>query len=216
MIFPGNFIPLFEGNGQISVVDNFVWKEAARQIAAWKEKFGITIPVSVNVSRVDIFSHDLEERLNHLVEENGLDSGDLKLEVTESAYTDNADKMIALIERLRKDGFEIEMDDFGSGYSSLNMLSSMPIDILKMDMKFVRNIEHSEKDFRLVQLVIDIAKYLKLHVVAEGVENEKQLSLLHNAGCDLVQGFYFSRPVPPEEFEELIIREMNTNREGEK
>ena len=216
MIFPGNFIPLFEGNGQISVVDNFVWKEAARQIAAWKEKFGITIPVSVNVSRVDIFSHDLEERLNHLVEENGLDSGDLKLEVTESAYTDNADKMIALIERLRKDGFEIEMDDFGSGYSSLNMLSSMPVDILKMDMKFVRNIEHSEKDFRLVQLVIDIAKYLKLHVVAEGVENEKQLSLLRNAGCDLVQGFYFSRPVPPEEFEKLIIREMNTNREGEK
>ena len=116
----------------------------------------------------------------------------MKLEVTESAYTENGDRLIALIKHLREIGFEIEMDDFGSGYSSLNMLSSMPIDILKMDMKFVRNIEHSETDFRLVELVLDIARYLKVPVVAEGVENENQLELLRNAGCDIVQGFYFS------------------------
>lgn len=212
MISPGGFIPLFEGNGQISVVDNYVWKETARQIAEWREKFGVTVPVSVNLSRVDTFAEDLEDRLNHLILDNGLDYQDMKLEVTESAYTDNADKLIALIESLRKSGFEIEMDDFGSGYSSLNMLSSMPIDVLKMDMKFVRNIEHSEKDFKLVELVLDIAKYLKLNVIAEGVENENQLKLLKDAGCDLVQGYYFSRPVPPEEFEKFIVKEMNTER----
>jgi EAL domain-containing protein (putative c-di-GMP-specific phosphodiesterase class I) len=97
------------------------------------------------------------------------------------------------------------MDDFGSGYSSLNMLSSMPIDILKMDIAFIRNIEQSEKDFHLVELIIDIARYLKVPVIAEGVENENQLRLLKDAGCDLVQGYYFSRPLPVDEFERKIL-----------
>ena len=100
------------------------------------------------------------------------------------------------------------MDDFGSGYSSLNMLSDMPIDVLKMDMKFVRNIEQNETVMLLVKLIIDIARYLNLEVVAEGVENDRQLSLLQDAGCNLVQGFYFSRPLPPEEFEKLIEKEI--------
>ena len=206
MISPGDFIPLFESNGQISVVDNYVWEEAARQIAEWREKYGVTIPVSVNLSRVDMFDSDLEDRINALVEKNKLDRKSLKLEVTESAYTDNGEKLIEVIDHLRKAGFEIEMDDFGSGYSSLNMLSAMPIDVLKMDMKFVRNIEHNEKDFRLVKLILDIARYLKVPVVAEGVETETQMELLQNAGCDLVQGYYFSRPVPPEDFEKFIVR----------
>ena len=212
MVSPGSFIPLFENNGQISVVDNYVWDEAARQIAAWRDKYGVTLPVSVNLSRVDVFDPTLEDKLRALVDRNGLDRGALKLEVTESAYTENAGQMISLIERLRGMGFEIEMDDFGSGYSSLNMLSSMPIDVLKMDMAFVRNIEHSEKDFRLVELVLDIAGYLKVPVVAEGVETERQYQLLRDAGCELVQGYYFSRPLPPEEFEALIIREIETER----
>ena len=212
MVSPGSFIPLFENNGQISVVDNYVWDEAARQIAAWRDKYGVTLPVSVNLSRVDVFDPTLEDKLRALVDRNGLDRGALKLEVTESAYTENAGQMISLIERLRGMGFEIEMDDFGSGYSSLNMLSSMPIDVLKMDMAFVRNIEHSEKDFRLVELVLDIAGYLKVPVVAEGVETERQYQMLRDAGCELVQGYYFSRPLPPEEFEALIIREIETER----
>ena len=99
------------------------------------------------------------------------------------------------------------MDDFGAGYSSLNMLSSMPIDVLKMDMSFVRNIENSETDFRLMKLILDIAGYLKLSIVAEGVETEGQLKLLRDADCDFVQGYYFSRPVPVKEFEELIVKE---------
>jgi diguanylate cyclase (GGDEF)-like protein len=215
MVPPGRFIPLFEGNGQISAVDGFVWNEAARQIVQWRKKYNFTLPVSVNLSRVDVFDSSLEERLEGLVEHYGLDHKALKLEVTESAYTDNSEQMIELINCLRARGFEIEMDDFGSGYSSLNMLSYMPIDVLKMDMQFVRNITQSEKDFRLVQVVLDIARYLKVPVVAEGVETREQLDMLKSAGCDLVQGYYFSRPMPPAEFEALIEKELKIERENE-
>jgi EAL domain-containing protein (putative c-di-GMP-specific phosphodiesterase class I) len=212
MISPGDFIPLFEGNGLISVVDSYVWAEAARQVAVWRERYGFTLPVSVNLSRTDLFDPTLTERLRNLIEANGLRYQDIKLEVTESAYTENARQLLELIHGLRVLGFEVEMDDFGSGYSSLNMLSSMPIDVLKMDMKFVRNIENSETDFRLVKLILDIARYLNLSAVAEGVETEGQLRLLQGAGCDLVQGFYFSRPLPPQEFERLIQQELSLER----
>ncbi|MBQ3427951.1 MAG: EAL domain-containing protein [Clostridia bacterium] len=212
MISPGAFIPLFEGNGLISVVDNFVWHEAAKQVAEWRDKYNYTVPVSVNISRNDVFDTTLIDRLKELVEENGLDFSHIKLEITESAYTENTKQLVDVIEGLRNLGFEIEMDDFGSGYSSLNMLSSMPIDVLKMDMKFIRNIETNETDRRLVQMVLDIAKYLKVPVVAEGVETENQLEILRQADCDLVQGYYFSRPLPPEGFEELIKREITIER----
>ena len=212
LVSPGAFIPLFEGNGQISVVDDFVWADAARQLGEWRRRFDLELSVSVNLSRVDLFDPGLRAKLNGLVADNGLNHANLKLEVTESAYTDNAEQLIEAINQLRTNGFEIEMDDFGSGYSSLNMLSSMPIDVLKMDMKFIRNIEHSEKDLRLVELVLDIARYLKVSVVAEGVETQGQLQLLQAAGCDIVQGYYFSRPLPAEEFEALIIKEMGIER----
>lgn len=213
MISPGAFIPLFEGNGLISRVDSYVWKKAAEQIAIWKEKYNYTLPVSVNLSRADIFDPTLTDRLIHLIVDNGLEYRDIKLEVTESAYTQNAKKLLELINRLRGLGFEVEMDDFGSGYSSLNMLSSMPIDVLKMDMSFVKNIEKSETDLRLVKLIMDIARDLKLKVVAEGVETEGQMVLLKDAGCDLAQGYYFSRPVPAEEFEKLIERELELDKQ---
>ena len=213
LLSPTDFVPLFEENGLIGVVDNFVWQEAARQVAQWREAYGFTLPVSVNLSRTDLFDPTLFVRLNRLVESNGLECGDVKLEVTESAYTDNAKKVLRVIGDLRDLGFEIEMDDFGSGYSSLNMLSEMPIDVLKMDMKFVRRIEENETDLRLVELILDIARYLHLKVVAEGVETEGQLALLQDAGCDLVQGFYFSRPLPPDEFEQLIKRDREATKE---
>ena len=212
MISPAAFVPLFERNGMISDIDNFVWREAAGQVAEWKRKYGFRLPVSVNVSRADLFDPRLQERLVRLVEENGLDYGELKLEVTESAYTDDAKGLLELIRRLRASRFEVEMDDFGSGYSSLNMLSEMPLDVLKMDMKFVRNIEKSETDYQLVKLILGMAKFLKVKVVAEGVESFAQLSLLKEAGCDLVQGYYFSRPLPAEEFEKLIRQEIGTER----
>jgi EAL domain-containing protein (putative c-di-GMP-specific phosphodiesterase class I) len=205
MISPEAFITLFERSGKITTLDKFVWEETAKQIAAWRDQYGVTLPVSVNLSRVDVFNPDLLTILDKIVEQNGLDRRYLNLEVTETAYTDNADHLIRVIGHLREKGYVIEMDDFGSGYSSLNMLSSMPIDVLKMDIAFIRNIEQSEKDLRLVELIVDIARYLKVPVVAEGVETVDQLKLLKNAGCDLVQGYYFSRPLPADEFAQKIL-----------
>ena len=213
MISPGTFVPLFESNGLISLVDDFVWQEAAKQIAAWRDKYNFTLPISVNISRTDVFDNTVVERLKELVTRNGLDYSNIKLEITESAYAENAKQLLDMIDGLRELGFEIEMDDFGSGYSSLNMLSSMPIDVLKMDMNFIRNIEKNETDRRLVMLVLDIAKYLNVPVVAEGVETKNQLDILKQASCELVQGYYFSRPLPPEEFEHLIEREISIERD---
>ena len=211
-ISPGDFIPLLEGNGLISEVDDYVWQETAKQIAKWKEKYGITLPVSVNLSRVDVFDRDLKNWLKSIVEANGLSFGDLKLEITETACAENSKWLLDTIAELRDMGFEIEMDDFGSGYSSLNMLSTMPTDVLKIDMKFVRNIEESETDRRLVKLILDVARDLHIKTVAEGAETEGQVDLLRNYGVDLVQGYYFSRPLPPEDFERLIEREIATKR----
>ena len=212
MIPPMDFIPLFETNGIIHLVDNYVWSVAAKQIADWRERYGIVLPLSVNMSRMEMLDPDLKKNLEVLLRHNSLDPGNLKLEVTESAYTDNSEELIAVIDRLREAGFEIEMDDFGSGYSSLNMISSLPIDVLKMDMKFIRNIEKDIKNFRLIELVLDIARFLGVPVVAEGVETEEQMKMLRDAQCELVQGYYFSKPLPAEEFEELIRKEIATNR----
>ncbi len=212
MISPGEFIPLFERNGMIGIVDRFVWQEAAAQVARWRDQFGVTLPVSVNLSRAELFEPALTERLVGVMADNELGFDDILLEITESAYTDNGQSVPEVVRRLRETGFHIEMDDFGSGYSSLNMLSEMPIDVLKMDMKFIRNIESSETDRRLVSLILDIARYLRVRVVAEGVETKGQLDLLTMGGCDLVQGFYFSRPLPPEEFERLLRLERERER----
>ena len=204
MVSPGRFIPVFEENGMIKRLDRYMWKEAARQVSIWKDKYGTTIPVSVNVSRIDMLEDGFTREILDVCEEAGISPEGYMLEVTESAYTDNSAKLIEIVESLRNLGFKIEMDDFGSGYSSLNMLSEMPVDILKLDMKFIRNIHTSSKDLRMVELVIDIARYLELTVVAEGVENKEQFDLLKDAGVDVIQGYYFSKPVPPQEFETFI------------
>ena len=208
MISPGDFIPLFESNGLIQKLDRYVWREAAEQVGKWKKKYGMSIPVSVNVSRMDIYYPMLRDDFKALLKENGLDNNELMLEITESAYADNADQLVNVIEQLRNDGFMIEMDDFGSGYSSLNMLTTIPIDALKMDMKFIRNMQKDEKSMKLVELILDIAKFLQVPVIAEGVETEEQLLLLKERGCDIIQGYYFSKPVPPEEFTTFIEREL--------
>ena len=210
MIPPDDFIPLLEKNNQIGIVDKYVWTEAAKQILRWREQYGVTIPVSVNLSRVDVFDPTLESTLDGILFQYGLEHNALKLEVTESAYTENADQVIQVVERLRKKGYEVEMDDFGTGYSTLNMLSSMPIDVLKMDRAFIRNIEHDERDIQLVALILDIARNLKIPVVAEGVETEEQIKLLKELGCAVVQGFYFSRPLHATDFENRFVRSMQS------
>lgn len=208
---PNVFIPLFERNGQIREVDQYVWSEAARQVARWRAQFGVTIPVSVNLSRVDIFDPTLENTLDNILHQNGLSHDALKLEITESAYTENADQMICVVESLRKKGYTIEMDDFGTGYSSLNMISSMPIDVLKMDRSFVSNVENSDKDKQLVALIFGIAEKLDIPVIAEGVETEAQLRQLKQMGCTLVQGYYFSRPLHPSDFEAELLKNTGAN-----
>ncbi len=207
MINPGDFIPLFESNGLVQKLDRFVWEEATSKIAEWKDKFGFTLPISVNVSRIDIFDPDIEDRLMNLLDKNGLSTNELLLEITESAYSDSADRLIEVVNNLRNKGFRIEMDDFGSGYSSLNMLTTIPIDVLKMDMKFVSNMLKDEKSLKLCELVMDISRFLGVSVVAEGVEEKAQLDILKSMGCEIIQGYYFSKPLPADQFEELVRKE---------
>ena len=204
IVSPGEFIPLFEDNGLIQKLDRFVWTEAASQIKRWNDEYGIYLPVSVNVSRVDIFNPMLGCILTDLVNINGFTPEKLLLEITESAYTDSSQEIIDTVKGLRNNGFKIEMDDFGSGYSSLNMLTSLPIDALKLDMKFIRNICENKKDSRLVEIMIQIARLLEVPVIAEGVETKEQMELLKSIGCDIIQGYYFSKPLPPEEFCKLF------------
>ena len=209
MISPGLFVPLFEQNGLIRKLDRFVWREAAAQIADWRDRYGRTIPVSVNVSRIDIYDPTLSDEFLSIVEENRLQPSDYYLEITESAYTEETDQLISSVEKLRSLGFKVEMDDFGSGYSSLNTLSFLPVDVLKIDMGFVRDLEADPRKLRLLEIITEIAGYLAVPMIAEGVENRDQLEKLRELGCDIVQGFYFSRPVPPEEFERFITQEYS-------
>ena len=204
-ISPGVFIPLFEENGLIQRLDTYVWRETAAKIADWKARFGFTVPVSVNVSRIDMYDPHLVDTLQRIISENGLGTDELLLEITESAYTQDSDQIINTVNHLRELGFKVEMDDFGTGYSSLNMVSSLPIDALKLDMQFIRNAFSERKEIRIIEVIIDIADYLGVPVIAEGVETEEQMLALKAMGCDYVQGYYFSRPVPAEEYERFVI-----------
>ncbi|QUC68194.1 putative bifunctional diguanylate cyclase/phosphodiesterase [Aristaeella hokkaidonensis] len=205
MISPGIFIPLFENNGLIFQLDCYVWTEAAGRIRDWKERLGITLPVSVNVSRVDMYEPGLVDLLRELCEQNGLHDGELLLEVTESAYTGNSEQIVEKVRQLREIGFRIEMDDFGSGYSSLNMLSTLPIDALKLDMQFIRNAFKEKKDTRLLEMMIRLAETFRVPVIAEGVETAEQVAALKEMGCDIIQGYYFSRPLPGADFETFML-----------
>ena len=205
LLKPNEFIPLLERSSRIGVVDRYVWNEAARQISVWQKTYGVLIPVSVNLSRMDIFDPNLIGIFEQLMRSNGLEHSAVKLEVTETAYTENASQVIQVVNTLRQKGFEIEMDDFGTGYSSLNMLSNLPVDVLKMDQDFVRNIGRDEKDDRLVALILDIARNLNVPVVAEGVETKEQLNVLRELGCSYVQGYFFARALQVEDFEKLAF-----------
>ena len=205
MIPSGDFIPLFERSGQIGAVDKYIWREAIKQLALWRKKYGIVFPLAINLSRIDVFDHELENVLNSLLEGYDLEHGILHLEITESAYTEDTEQFIGIIEKLRQSGYKIEMDDFGTGYSSLNMLSSMPIDALKMDKAFIKDIDINNKQVQLIELILDIAEDLKLPVVAEGVETRTQLQLLQDLGCSMAQGYYFSKPLPPYQFEQKFL-----------
>ena len=201
---PGLFIPIFEKNGFITRLDQYIWQKVCELLQRWDRKGYPAVSVSVNVSRADIYNADLLDMLTAMVHAYGLEPSRLHLEITESAYTENPGQLIETVRGLRERGFVIEMDDFGSGYSSLNMLTNLPIDMLKLDMQFIRNETARPENQGILRFIIEIARWLKLSVVAEGVETKEQFERLKKIGCDYVQGYYFSKPMPAEEFEKLI------------
>ncbi|MBQ3860031.1 MAG: EAL domain-containing protein, partial [Clostridia bacterium] len=196
--------------------DHYVWEETARQIREWKETMGYSIPISVNVSRIDMYDPKLTENLSRILEEHGLTGRDMLLEVTESAYTQDSAQIIETVSKLREMGFRIEMDDFGTGYSSLNMLSTLPIDALKLDMHFIRDAFREGGNTHMLEVIIELANYLAVPVIAEGVETEEQLHALKSLGCDTVQGYFFSKPVPAAEFEPFILQKKEADLAEEK
>ncbi|WP_195416460.1 putative bifunctional diguanylate cyclase/phosphodiesterase [Enterocloster citroniae] len=200
IISPCDFIPVFEQNGFIYTVDLYVWEKACSMMRAWRMAGLTEIPVSVNVSRTDLYHEDLPDRLVQLTETYGLSPQALHLEITESVYVRDASQMLISIKRLKKAGFMIEMDDFGSGYSSLNILYELPIDVMKLDMMFLGRADHESRRQTVMRLVINLAKELNLQIIAEGVETEEQAQLLKCLGCGLAQGYLYGRPVPEPEF----------------
>lgn len=200
---PGEFIPLFEKNAFIFRLDQYVWERVCALLSERKKKGYPLIPISVNVSRADIYQAYLADCLFELTEKYGIDPSYLHLEITESAYAENPNQIISTVEELRRLGFIVEMDDFGSGYSSLNMLSQMKPDILKLDMKFIQNEMLKPINQSIIKDIITMAHRMHLSVVAEGVETKEQMKRLQAVECDFAQGYYFAKPMPAAEFEEL-------------
>ncbi|MCR5778570.1 MAG: EAL domain-containing protein [Lachnospiraceae bacterium] len=204
-ISPALFIPLYEKNGLIYVLDRYVWEETCRILRKWKDKYKKEFPISVNLSRVDVYDPRLPEFLDELVKKYEISKNNLHLEITESAYTRDPEQLISIVNMLRGKGFVIEMDDFGSGYSSLNMLTQMPIDILKLDMNLLQQENATKENPGLMKYIMEIAKWMQVPVVAEGVETEEQLEMLADLECEYAQGYYFSKPVSELDFEQYFL-----------
>lgn len=210
MIPPGKFIPVFEKNGFISALDSYVWEQACRfERSIIDEGIG-AIPISVNVSRIDIYNPSLCEELLKLTEKYGITPSLLRLEITESAYMDNPEQLVSAVEKLRKAGFEVEMDDFGSGYSSLNTLKEVPVDVLKLDMKFLDAANDSNpRSGSILSSIIRMVHWIKVPVIAEGVEEKEQADYLKSIGCIYMQGYYFAKPMCESDFRELLKEDIS-------
>ena len=203
-ISPGDFIPVFENNGFVYEVDKFIWEESCRYLRKWLDEGREVHPISVNVSRIDLYDPKLVKHLVDLREKYQLPSQYLELEITESAYTEDPEQIITITRQLREAGFVILMDDFGTGYSSLNMLKDIQIDVLKLDMGFLKSSDYSAKGGNILTAILKMAESLKMQTIAEGVETKEQVEFLKSIGCKYVQGFYYSKPLPVGEFEKLI------------
>lgn len=203
MISPGAFIPVFERNGFIVKLDYYVWEETCKLIRRWLDEGETPYPVSVNMSRVSLYNPKLADILCELVEKYEISPSLLQLELTESAYMNNPIAIRDTMSRLQKKGFTILMDDFGNGYSSLNALKDIAVDILKMDMGFVSRTEFPERGRCIMASVIRMAKQLDMPVIVEGVETKGHLEFLKSIGCEYVQGFFFARPMPVDSYEKL-------------
>lgn len=207
LIPPARFVPLFERNGFVVRLDRFAWEDVCRMLSS-RIRAGLpVVPVSVNVSRLNFYDSDFCDTVVSLLKKYDLDPSLLRLEITESAYTDNPTQLMHVLKKLQSLGLKILMDDFGSGYSSLNMLRNLAVDILKIDMSFVRDLENSQRAPAILRRVVEMAHDLRMGIVVEGVETKAQLDFLSSIGCDKIQGYYFAKPMPQKDFLARIEKE---------
>lgn len=202
IVAPGEFIPLIERNGLVCSLDLRVWEKTAAWIRGLIDEGVQPVPVSVNVSRADIYLVDVAAELHALVERYGIEPSLIEVEITESAYSERPDRIVAAFDALAERGFTVLMDDFGSGYSSLNMLKDINVDVLKIDMRFLDRDDRRSKD--IMESVIRMARWLDLPVIAEGVETREQVNFLLDVGCSYAQGYYYARPMEAAAFEALL------------
>lgn len=215
LINPGEFLPLLENNGLITNLDLYIWEEVCKSVRRWIDSGHRAVPISVNVSRVDIYTLDVADVMKKLVERYRLDPMLVEVEITESAYAEEYTMISSLVESLRGAGFTVLMDDFGSGYSSLNMLKDVNVDVLKIDMKFLDMSEESMgKGVGILEAITRMANIMGMRMIAEGVENKEQIEFLLNMGCTYGQGYYFYHPMPMETFEPLLSDESNIDFRG--
>ncbi|MBR6452397.1 MAG: EAL domain-containing protein [Lachnospiraceae bacterium] len=200
LIPPGRFIPIFEKNGFITKIDHYMLSHVARDQKAWLDAGYPCVPVSVNVSRAHFVENDLADQIRQIVDEAGTPHELIEIELTESAFFDDKRAMIKTIKALKDFGFSVSMDDFGAGYSSLNSLKDMPLDVLKLDADFFRGEDGNDRGKIVVSEAIRLAKNLHMRTVAEGVEIEEQVDFLADQGCDMIQGYYFSKPLPKDDY----------------
>lgn len=215
LISPGVFIPVLEKNGFIADLDRYVWRKVCEWLRSWIDRGYHPVPVSINVSRIDIFSMDVPAYLIGLLKEYNLSEKLIKIEITESAYAESNDKIINTVKELHEAGFLVMMDDFGSGYSSLNMLKNVAVDVIKLDMRFLDIDEkEEERGIGILESVVNMARQLGLPIIVEGVETQKQEKFLAELGCRYTQGFYYYRPLPIRQFEDIISDERNLDFDG--
>lgn len=205
MIMPGDFIPVFERNGLISEVDKHIWELACKQLRKWKAEGKEELYISVNISPRDFYFLNIYQVFTDLVVKYDIEPHNLKLEITETAIAMDVKRQLELIERLRRYGFVVEMDDFGSGYSSLNMLKDIQVDILKIDMAFLRKSKDEDRSKKILHMIINLSKQLGMPVISEGVETKEQVEYLSDFGCDMFQGYYFAKPMDVASFEKLYL-----------
>lgn len=205
LIPPFNFIPLFEQTGYIHRLDQYIWELACKKLREWKDNGREDLHISVNISVKDFYYIDLYETFTRLVKKYGIHPKNLKLEITESILMTDTHNQLKLLDRLREYGFDIEIDDFGSGYSSLNTLKDANVDVLKLDMGFLRKTEYPERGRIIMNSIIEMSKGLGLSVITEGVELKEHVEFLTAAGCDIFQGYYFDKPIPVADFEKKYL-----------
>lgn len=205
LIMPGYFIEPLEEAGLIYRLDEFVWELAVRQLKAWKDAGREDMYISVNISARDFYYIDVYESITGMVKKYGISPSSLRLELTETALASDITEIMELLTRLKNKGFIIEIDDFGSGYSSLNMLKDICADVVKIDREFLRETENAKRSKDILEVIISLSKKMNMTVVAEGVETLQQVNMLANMGCEIFQGYYFSKPISVEEFEKKYM-----------